>query len=44
MNNPINRLALHAYYLEFIHPISKEVLKLEIKYPKEFNKLIEYEK
>jgi len=43
-NNPIRRLCLHAYYLEFIHPITNELLKLEIKYPKEFEKLINYNK
>jgi len=43
-NNPINRLALHAYYLEFFHPVTNELLKLEINYPKEFNKLILYKK
>lgn len=42
--NPINRLCLHAYYLEFIHPITNEILKLESSYPKEFNKLIVYKK
>lgn len=41
-NNPIKRLCLHAYYLEFIHPITKEILKLESKYPFSFNKLISY--
>lgn len=38
--NPLNKLCLHAYYLEFIHPITNELLKLEIDYPKEFSKLI----
>lgn len=41
-HNPINRLCLHAYLLEFIHPVTNEIIKLETKYPKEFNKLIEY--
>ena len=41
-HNPINRLCLHAYYLEFTHPITNELLKLETKYPKEFIKLIDY--
>ena len=40
--NPLNRLCLHAYYLEFNHPITNELLKIECKYPQEFNKLIEY--
>ncbi len=38
--NPINRLALHAYYLSFLHPVTKEKLIFEIKYPQEFDKLI----
>jgi len=42
-NNPIKRLCLHAYYLEFIHPVTKEVLKLENKYPNTFNKIISYQ-
>lgn len=41
-NNPLKRLCLHAYYLEFTHPITNEIIKIESKYPKEFNKLIEY--
>lgn len=43
-NNPLKRLCLHAYYLEFNHPITNEIIKIESKYPKEFNKLIEYDK
>ena len=43
-HNPINRLCLHAYYMEFVHPVTKEIIKFEINYPKEFNKLIEYKK
>jgi len=39
-NKYVNRLCLHANYLEFIHPITNETIKLESKYPKEFNKLI----
>lgn len=40
-NNPLKRLCLHAYYLEFLHPITNELIKVESKYPKDFNKLIE---
>jgi len=40
-NNPLKRLCLHAYYLEFIHPITNELIKIETKYTKDFNKLIE---
>ena len=38
--NPINRLCLHAYYLNFVHPVSKEVMEVYSEMPKEFNKLI----
>jgi len=34
--SPLNRMALHAYFLEFSHPITKEVIKLETNMPKEF--------
>lgn len=34
--NPLNRLGLHAYLLDFTHPITKEQIKLEIEYPKMF--------
>ena len=43
-NNSLKRLCLHAYYLEFIHPITNEIIKLESKYPSEFNKLISLKK
>ena len=39
-SNPINRMALEAYYLEFIHPITKENIILELKIVKEFEKLV----
>ncbi len=35
-----NRLYLHAYYLEFIHPKTKEAVKLELDVPKEFLEII----
>ena len=38
--NPINRMCLHAYYLEFTHPITKQTVKLELEIPKEFEKII----
>ena len=41
-NNPIKRLCLHAYYLEFIHPVTNELIKFESSYPSVFNKLIEW--
>lgn len=34
--NPLRRLGLCANKLEFIHPITKQEIKLEIKTPKEF--------
>ena len=39
-SNPIKRLCLHANILEFIHPVSKNIIHLECKMPDEFNKLI----
>lgn len=41
-NNSVKRLCLHAYYLEFIHPITNEIIKIESKYPTIFNSLIEF--
>ena len=38
--NPLNRMCLHAYYLSFTHPITKENIIIEDKMPKEFEKLI----
>lgn len=40
----INRLCLHANYLEFIHPVTKELLKLKTEIPKELLRLMEYKK
>lgn len=34
--NPLGRLGLHAYLLEFTHPITKKYLKLESNYPELF--------
>ncbi len=34
--NPLKRLGLHAYYLEFTHPITKNLIVLETKYPEQF--------
>jgi 23S rRNA pseudouridine1911/1915/1917 synthase len=38
-DNPINRLALHAFKIEFYHPITHELLKFETPYPPLFKKL-----
>lgn len=39
--NPINRLGLHAYELEIIHPFSEQVLKFKAPMPKEFKSLMD---
>ena len=38
-SNPLNRLGLHAYALEFTHPLTKQKLSFKAKTPKEFNSL-----
>ena len=38
--DPIRRVALHAYKLEFIHPVTKEELSFETPIPESFIKLI----
>ncbi len=37
--NPISRLGLHAYYLEFKHPTSGENIVIKTSIPKEFEKI-----
>ena len=39
--NPLRRLCLHAYLLEFDHPITHEQLRLELPLPKVFYNLME---
>jgi 23S rRNA pseudouridine1911/1915/1917 synthase len=39
-NNPIGRLALHAYKLSFYHPVTDELLEFETPYPSEFRKIM----
>ena len=39
--NPINRLCLHAYELDFINPITNKEYKLKTKIPDEFLSLME---
>lgn len=39
--NPISRLGLHAYYLEFKHPVSKENMIIKTSFPKEFEKIFD---
>jgi 23S rRNA pseudouridine1911/1915/1917 synthase len=36
--DPINRLALHAYRLNFTHPITHEDMQFETPIPKDFMK------
>ena len=38
-SNPINRLGLHAYKLEFIHPVSQKKVSFVAKIPKAFTDL-----
>lgn len=38
-SNPIKRLGLHAYELDFTHPISKKKLKFTAPVPKEFKSM-----
>lgn len=38
-SNPLKRLGLHASLLEFYHPVSKQLMRIEAKTPKEFSKL-----
>lgn len=37
--NPLNRLGLHAYKLEFIHPMTHELMKFETKIPVLFSNM-----
>lgn len=39
--SPINRLALHAFKLCFIHPVTKRRMKFETPYPSQFVHLME---
>lgn len=39
-SNKINRQALHAYKISFIHPISKNKIEIEAKIPEDIQKLI----
>ena len=37
--NPIGRLALHAFKLNFYHPVTRELMQFETPYPSVFKKL-----
>lgn len=39
-SNPINRLALHAFKLRFIHPVSNKEMDFETPIPKRFMQLV----
>jgi 23S rRNA pseudouridine1911/1915/1917 synthase len=38
--NPIGRLALHAFRLYFYHPVTHQVMKFETPYPEKFTRLL----
>lgn len=38
----IKRLYLHSYYIEFNHPVTKQLIKIELDIPTEFIKLLNY--
>lgn len=38
-NDPLKRLALHAFYLSFYHPVTGEFLKFETPHPANFSEL-----
>ena len=40
-NDPIGRLALHAFRLCFYHPVTGEPLQFETSYPISFRKLVQ---
>lgn len=40
-DNPIGRLALHAFKLSFYHPVTGELLEFETPYPPSFKKLMQ---
>ena len=37
--NPLNRLGLHAYVLEFVHPITNKLMTFKAEIPTIFNSL-----
>lgn len=39
-NNPIGRLALHAFKLSFYHPVTNELMEFETVYPGAFKKIM----
>jgi len=39
-NNPLGRLALHAFKLSFYHPVTNELMEFETPYPAAFKKIM----
>ncbi|MDL2212551.1 RluA family pseudouridine synthase [Bacteroides sp. OttesenSCG-928-D19] len=39
-NNPLERLALHAFKLNFHHPITKDLMEFKTVYPADFKKIM----
>lgn len=39
-NNPIGRLALHAYRLDFVHPVTGEMMRFSLPIPPAFKDLV----
>jgi 23S rRNA pseudouridine1911/1915/1917 synthase len=39
VSNPLKRLGLHAHQLDFYHPLTKQLMKMNAPIPKEFSKL-----
>ena len=37
---PFRRIALHAFLLRFRHPVTRELMKFEVPYPKDFRGLV----
>lgn len=40
-NNPMGRLALHAFKLSFYHPVTGDLMEFETPYPSEFRKIMQ---
>lgn len=38
--NPFKRLCLHAYYLRFTHPVSKQILEIKTEFPEFAKKVV----
>lgn len=38
--SPLHRIALHAFLIRFRHPVTRELMKFELPYPKDFRSLV----